>query len=124
MTIKDDFTTVINDLLLQKVDLVKKTITTDSLGNVTEIQNPHITINCSIQPVTQKNWNVLEMGLPVSGTMIGYFKTTYTQFSTDYEVEEDDEILKDGITYTVEKIVSKPEHAGEATFIKAILHRD
>jgi len=124
MTIKLDFVSVINDLLVQKVDLVKKTITTDSLGNVEAIVNPRITINCCIQPITQKNWNVLEMGLPVSGQMIGYFKPSYTQFSTDYEVEEDDEILKDGITYTVEKIVAKPEHNGEVTHIKAIIHRD
>jgi len=124
MTIKTDFTSVLEDLLVEKVDLVKKTVTTDSLGNVQEIQNPRITINCSIQPTSQKNWNILEMGLPVSGQMIGYFKVAYTHFGSDYEVSENDEILKAGVTYTVQKIVSKPEHGGEATFIKAILKRE
>lgn len=123
MTIAEDFVSVLEDVLIERAKLKRETKTTDSLGNVSTIINPVITIDCSIQPVTNKNWNVIEYGLPVTGEMIGYFKPTYTQFGTDYEVEEGDEIEWNSANFRVEEIMSRPEHGGEVVFIKARLVR-
>jgi len=123
MSLKDDFVAVLNDMLVEQAVLIKESRTTDSFGNVTAITLPKITIECSIQPVTQKNWNVIEMGLPVSGTMVGYFKPTYTQFCTDYEVEEGDKIEWNNTLFRVEEIMSAPEHGSKVVFIKARLVR-
>lgn len=123
MTIATDFVAVLEDRLVEKAKLRKATITTDTLGNVSNIVNPDITIECSIQPINEKNWNIIEFGLPVTGEMIGYFKPSYTQFSTDYEVEENDEIYWNDANFRVEEIMSKPEHGGSAVYIKARLVR-
>lgn len=123
MTIAEDFIAALNDLLAEKAALIKETTTTDSAGNPINVVNPSITISCSIQPVTQKNWNVLEYGLPVSGEMVGYFKPSYTEFDTDYEVEEGDEIEWNDMNFRVKEIMSKPEHGSEVVYIKARLVR-
>ena len=123
MSLTDDFEMAMNDMLVEKAKLRKETRTTDSLGNVKTIVNPDVTIECSIQPITQKNWNVIEMGLPVSGEMIGFFKPSYTQFGSSHEVEEGDEIVWNSINLRVEEIMSKPEHGGEVVYVKARLVR-
>lgn len=121
MTMKTDFENVMDDLLIETAHLKKETRTTDTAGNITAIVEPDITISCSIQPVSQKNWNVLEFGVPVTGEMVGYFKASYSQFGTDYEVEEGDTVTWNSVKYRVEVIMSAPENAGEVVYIKARL---
>ena len=116
-----DFKTVLDDMLVEKADLVKITNTEDSLGNVATSQRTEVTIFCSIQGMTEKDRKHLPPGIMKEGTMKGYFKSSYTQFGTDYTVTEGDQVIRDGVTYRVIKIIGEYELQSNVVYIKAIL---
>jgi hypothetical protein len=124
MTFKTDFEAVLADMLVEQATLLRATRTLDSTGRQTKNVKTEVTITCAIQPVSEKNWRVLNLGIPEQGTKVGYFKASYSQFSTDYVVDVGDEIKdRDGVLYRVEEIINKYKYNGVVVYIKARLER-
>lgn len=116
-----DFITCLDDMLVERASLRRTTTTQDSMGNVATAQSTDVVIFCSIQPMTEKDRKHLPPGIMKEGTMKGYFKSSYSQFGTDYTVTEGDEIVRNSVTYRVIKIIGNYELQSNVVYIKAIL---
>jgi gas vesicle protein len=123
-TIKDDFESVLTDVMNESVDLVKQTTTTNG-GFIDDISHTKFCVQCRIMPVSQRDRQMLPTGIMVTGTMTGYFYPTYTFKGNTYVVEENDEIYdaKKDIRYRVVSTPQREHLNNEVIYIKATLRR-
>ena len=123
-TIRQDFDTVLNDLMNEKVDLVK-VFEDKTSGFVDDISETRFCITCRIMPVSQQERNMLPVGKISSGSMKGYFYPSYDFRGETYKVEMGDEISdgKNNVRYRVEEIIERQHLNDRVVYVKALLKR-
>ena len=123
-TVQEDFIDCLEDFLIEQLWLIRNIETEDAAGRNDDYVETKICAPGRIMPLSEKDRNIESIGTIISGDMIGYFKPTYTNFSTDYEVEEGDQIEREsGVKFRVEKILHRQAIGDSVVYIKAYLRR-
>lgn len=119
-----DFADCLDDMIVERLQLIKTIETQDAGGRTDDYVEFKVCAPGRIMPVSEKDRNIEGIGTIISGDMIGYFKPTYANFSTDYEVEEGDQIERtSGVKFRVEKIIHRQEIDDVVIYIKTLLRR-
>jgi hypothetical protein len=99
-------------------------VTTDGLGYVTAAPTSSVTIEMRIYPLTDKERQLLGIGVETVGQFIGYFKASYEELGTTYTVEPGDVVTdENGVKYRVEQIAYKGALGGTEIYRKCVLQR-
>lgn len=110
--------------------VIRETDTTDSMGEVTDVDTENLRIYACIQDITRKDRQIHSMGLAVAGNRKMYIKPSYTITSggidTTYSVKEGD-ILVDSRDPTsanrwkIVQILRQPYLPGQEIYSVAII---
>lgn len=104
--------------------LEKPNVSTDGLGYVTAAPTSSVTIQMRIYPLTDKERQLLGIGVETVGQFVGYFKHEYEELGTTYTVEPGDIVTdSNSVQYRVEQIAYKGALAGTEIYRKCILQR-
>lgn len=123
-TFDSDFVDVLEDILIETLWLIRTTETQDSSGKVDSYVETKICAPGRIMPLSEKDRHIDGIGTILSGDMIGYFKPTYDNFDTSYEVTEGDQIERNsGVKFRVEKILHRQLLGSTMVYIKTKLRR-
>jgi hypothetical protein len=114
----------IDELIGQSVTLRKVTPSFDGLGHLEEESTEDVTIKGILQPISEKDKEILEVGEFISGDVKGYFKHKYIRSGVEYTVETNDIIIDwDNTEWRVLKIFGKWSWGTEEIFRKCLLRR-
>jgi len=125
-SMQDDFDAIISEVpFMESVTWVKKTLTEDEFGredSSTESLNESIDI--VLQPLVQKDREVLGIGVSVSGYMKAYVKHEYVFSEVSYVVDTGDFITnEEGDEYVVVEVEDVLE-GGEAEVFRKLILRE
>lgn len=124
-----DFQTILDENG-QTVSLIKENEQLDNYGGVTGTTDTTIFVEVHIQPLSEKERELLNIGEHNKGTAKAYFKHETTEGQTDYQVDTGDKIIQ-GIddtpqkqrTWRVEQLEGRYTILGHEIYRKAILNR-
>ena len=128
-TMKDDFDTALSEIG-NIITITRPTETKDAIGSVTNSSIVSYTIKCIIQPITEKDRDIIGMGLFEKGTMKIFLKYEYTSDDdssiSGYFTPKLDDIITDyyGIDWRIIQIAAIVKYKDTPIFMKAIVKRD
>lgn len=126
--IQGDFDTIMTDLPYStSVTWVRNASTEDEMGRENaRSETFSATIDIIMQPVTEKDRDIIALGISVSGHMKAYAKRKYSTSAGDKSIKTGDFITSaDSSEYIVEKIIGKfgGQTDGFEVFRKLILRQ-
>ena len=119
--VRANFATILDDLDKDGpyYEIVRQTVTTDTVGNTKSISETTFDVGVIIQDLTAKDRKLADMGITVSGDKRAFFKHLYGS----NEVKEDD-ILKHKTTskeWRIIKLTNVPDLQGGTLFKIAVI---
>jgi len=114
----------IDELIGQSVTLRKVAETLDGHGHMETEANTDVAITGLLQPISEKDKEILKIGEFRSGDFKGYFKYKYTVDSTDYTVEVGDIVIDwNNIQWRVLKLYGRWSWGETEVYRKCLLRR-